>query len=154
MRQTEAASGCKAVSNPSTIFSILVNHPKTSCNEMSNFASKIKNLQLKNSSIMVELDCLREQNTPGTQQRANMQKKNLQEFATRSVHCSNTQTDQLQQQNVKPSSKVRQLKRRMGHYNRGLKKIIFGVSETGLGSANLTAMTRKRKVTLDQWRVA
>jgi len=38
----------------------------------------------------------------------------------RDLCIAQTHINQLQQQNVKLSSKVRQLKRRMGHYNRGL----------------------------------
>ena len=83
------------------MFNILINYSKILQSDI-NFTSKINDLQPENSSIMIELDSLR---------------KNL--FAAQ------THIDQLQQQNVKLSLKVRQLKRRMCYYNRGLKKIIL-----------------------------
>jgi hypothetical protein len=57
--------------------------------------------------------------------------------------------DQLQQQNVKLSSRVRRLKKRMGHYDRCLKKIVWVSQRLDLARES-TATMRKREVTLDQ----
>ena len=72
---------------------------------------------------MIELDDLKKQAQVNSAvcQHAEEKLQQLQQ----NLFSAHTHIDQLQQQNIKLSSKVRHLKRRMNFYNRDLKKIIL-----------------------------
>jgi hypothetical protein len=72
---------------------------------------------------MVELGQLREQAQADSAARQYLEKKWKQ--SQRDLCAAQMHIDQLQQQNIKLSSRVRRLKKRIDHYNKGLKKIIL-----------------------------
>jgi septal ring factor EnvC (AmiA/AmiB activator) len=84
--------------------------------------------------MMAELGHLREQAQADSAARRHAEEKLKQ--SQRDLCAAQMYINQLQQQNVKLSSRVRRLEKRMGHYDRGLMKINLGVAEIGLSPAN------------------
>lgn len=70
--------------------------------------------------MITELDHWREQAQADSAARRYTEEELRQ--SQRELSAAQMHIDQLQQQNIKLSSRVRRLKRRMGHYDKGVKK--------------------------------